>query len=182
MKIIFLDIDGVLVTGKYSREQYENKSWSRDRYGDGFDATAVAALTRILTATDAKIVVSSTWRDSGLPSLLEMWALRQLPGEVIGVTPRLSHRFRGLEINDWLSGRGFYHINHSSSIQQQYCQMSSIESYVILDDDSDMTLNQLHHFICTDPEYGLTEADADQAIERLNNGIKGWRPFRASEE
>lgn len=182
MKVIFLDIDGVLVTGKYSREQYNAKKWSRDEYGDGFDVTAVEALRSVLDATGARLVISSTWRRSGLVALLEMWAKRGLPGEIIDVTGCSEHRVRGLEIDAWLNAKGFSHINWSSSQQAEYCQKSGIESYLIIDDDSDMTLNQLHHFICTDPETGLTAKDAIKAIRRLNNGVKGWRPFRQSEK
>ena len=182
MKIVFLDIDGVLVTGKYSREQYDANKWANDEYGDGFDATAVEALRVLLECTSAKIVVSSTWRHSGIIALREMWAKRNLPGEIIGVTPSLEHRFRGLEIKAWLSEKGFSHINWSSSGQVECSTKSGIESYLIIDDDSDMALSQLNHFICTNPEDGLTMSEAKFGIERLNNGVKGWRPYRSNEQ
>lgn len=182
MKIIFLDIDGVLVTGKYSRKQYDEKDWKRDAYGDAFDPTAVAALTTLIASTGADLVISSTWRHSGIVALREMWEKRKLPGQILDVTPGSAARFRGLEIDAWLKTKGFSHINWSSSGQAEYCQKSGIESYLIIDDDSDMTLNQLNHFICTNPETGLTHDDVERGTERLNGGIKGWRPFRANEQ
>ena len=56
MKIIFLDIDGVL-----NSEMYE---WSRgeDRADNRIDLSRVRLLKDIVSATDAKIVLSSTWR------------------------------------------------------------------------------------------------------------------------
>lgn len=54
MKIIFLDIDGVLNSTKYDRERKQN---------DGnIDITRLALLKRLVDSTNAKIVLTSTWR------------------------------------------------------------------------------------------------------------------------
>lgn len=59
------------------------------RYGAYFgpDDHFVKNLKRIIDETGAKIVISSTWRMSGLQNILDMWHSRNLPGEVIGITP-----------------------------------------------------------------------------------------------
>lgn len=67
MKVIFLDIDGVLNT-KY----WENMK-VRDQYGHTFDPNSVANLARIIEETGAEIVISSSWKCLGLDTLQKMW-------------------------------------------------------------------------------------------------------------
>jgi hypothetical protein len=171
MKLIFLDIDGVLaLTHK-----------DRDEYGALFHPEFVENLKSIIDATGAKIVISSTWRASGLEIMQEMWIKRELPGEVIAITPHSLHRFRGLEIKEYLSNNmQFHRINYSKEVQKTYIETSKCKNYIILDDDSDMTYNQREHFIkcsCnfTHPDsiqgYGLTKQCAEQAIKILNTDI-----------
>jgi uncharacterized membrane protein len=115
--VIFLDIDGVV----------NLKPESFDEYWQCFHQPWVDNLARIVAATGAKIVVSSTWRFSGLSVIQEMWQKRGLPGEVIDVTGILFYgRYqvssptttwqqvaaersvpRGCEIDCWLRSRGF---------------------------------------------------------------------------
>ena len=121
MKIIFLDIDGVL--NVYPQ--------GHDEYGAIFHPHLVENLKLILDRTGAKIVVSSTWRRSGLSIMKEMWEKRGLPGEVIDITPfetdvveRGTCEFydqvdRGFEIQQWIDD-------------------NQIQDFVILDDDNDI--------------------------------------------
>lgn len=181
MKIIFLDIDGVLnVIGQ-----------GHDEYGQTFHPHLVDNLKRIIDETGAKIVISSTWRHSGLTAMQEMWKHRGLPGEVIDVTPMMRNSDtnmivffndrrsqdplpriysysipRGCEIEYWMKNESFLN------------GREAITDYVILDDDTDMLLNQFKHFVqcsgnlddedCVDAGYGLTKKCADKAIQILN--------------
>jgi hypothetical protein len=134
----------------------------------GYDATAatahpdcVAALNRIIEATDARMVSSSVWRMHGvvrMREILKTWGVR---GTVIGCTPDLAHPAkgkviieaveRGTEIQQWLDN---YH-------------RTEIEAFAIIDDDSDM--NGLSpYLIQTQVEPGLTLQDAERAIRLLN--------------
>lgn len=160
MKVIFLDIDGVL--NVYPQ--------GRDDYGSLFHSHFVDNLKDIIDQTGAKIVISSTWRFSGLSIMKEMWNIRNLPGEVIGITPDFMHQTgtslqRGKEIlswiNDWESSNG------------------KIENYVIIDDDVDMEPHQLNNFVKTSGNtnhsdyidgggYGLTKECSEMAIKILN--------------
>jgi hypothetical protein len=171
MKLIFLDIDGVLnVIPK-----------ERDEYGSKFHEHFVNNLKSIIDATGAKIVISSTWRSDGLEIMKEMWVKRNLPGEVIGVTPYNVLRFRGLEIEEFLKKEmKFQRINWSKSEQEKYLSQSLCKNYVILDDDSDMTYNQKEHFVkCSNnfkhsdsvEGYGLTEQCAQKCIQILNTNL-----------
>lgn len=155
MKVIFLDIDGVLNCGR----------WIKELQG-GFDnpinqmcPAAVARLNRITDATRAKIVVSSTWRMAFMnrcaePLVSLQGCLRQygITGDIIGMTPRKENavrNVRGKEIQAWLD--------------EHY---SEVDKYIIIDDDSDMGKLHTHH-VKTLFEDGLLDEHVDVIIERL---------------
>ncbi len=109
MKVIFLDIEGVLVTSrKVSAERMIDPGASIDQ--DIFDKVAVQNLNRLLKETGAKIVVSSFWR-MGIPKsdlilMLKLAGIKNPP--VIDVTPfvwdkDLKRTNRGKEILEWLA-------------------------------------------------------------------------------
>lgn len=169
MKVIFLDIDGVLNTEVYMRhlfyihEQIGVKDYKaikasklyRDEYGHWLDPMAVDMLKWVIEATEAKIVISSTWRNSGLEVMQEMWASRSLPGDVISITPNHRPRTgtslqRGKEIQEWLD------------------QHPEVTHYVIIDDDADMEPHQKECFVQTDYQYGLTAQKAHDCVIILN--------------
>lgn len=151
MKIIFLDFDGVLCNHESIHAGYGKRtSPEQDPYGAHSDC--VAQLNRIIAETGAMIVVSSTWRRVKNPRVAMAETLKRwgVSGTVIDVTPYGGDCIRGDEIKYWLD----HYTRHE------------IESFVILDDDSDM--GQLRHRLvkCSNV-LGLTEADADLAISML---------------
>ena len=163
MKVIFLDIDGVLNV----------ISQGHDEFGSLFHKHFEDNLRRIIEQTGAKIVISSTWRMSGLEKMQAMWKHRDLAGEVIDVSPDCTQLVtygtfeyydaveRGHEIQDWLD------------------KHPEVTNYVITDDDADMLKSQRLHFVrcannrthedCVDIGYGLTKKCAEEAIEILND-------------
>lgn len=161
MKIIFLDIDGVL--NVYPQ--------GRDEYGAKFHPHFETNLKRIIDETGAKIVVSSTWRASGLQNMQDMWRDRGLAGEVIDITPSFRNTrenfIRGEEIDAWLEKANDHY---------------NITRYCIIDDDTDFLLYQMPNFVrtsqnkdhedCIDIGYGLTSKCTDKVIEILN---KTWK-------
>lgn len=157
MRLVFLDFDGVLCNRESITTGYKARTApEQDPYGAHADC--VAALNRIIEQTGAVIVVSSTWRKCKNPrtkmaETLKRWNVN---GTVIDVTPQLygeeyNYKRRGSEIQLWL---------------KMYTQ-HEIESFVILDDDSDMG-ELKHRLVRCNFEIGLTEADADKAIAMLN--------------
>ena len=151
MKVIFLDIDGVLASFDYIRVTHLLKEKNPDKYGYGFDPRCIKNLEFILREhPDAKIVIASSWKSMGYVNILDMWVVRNFPGEVIGMTPDLlrtaKSSSRGAEIEEWL--------NNSEE---------DIEGYVILDDDSNVLMSQLNHFVKTDPMFGLSVEDVWKA-------------------
>jgi len=124
IKVIFLDIDGVL---------NNPKQWGNRFLDLRFDEECVNQFNRIVEATNAKIVLSTSWRKlykyDILTKVLKDVGVR---GEFIGITPALHslHSQRGDEINEWI----------------KYYGRKNIDSFVVLDDDSDMD-KVLGHFV-----------------------------------
>ena len=147
MKIIFLDIDGVLNAG---RSTYPNDNIETNE--GRLNEVLVSRLNRLIENTEAKVVISSTWRiGSTVQKIKHALEEAGFDGEIIGMTPTSSHGVRGVEIMEW-------------------CRENEnvIENYIIIDDDSDMLLWQAPHFFNTDTEYGLTDKIVYKASRFLN--------------
>ena len=155
MKIIFLDIDGVL-----NSEMYE---WSRgeDRADNRIDLSRVRLLKDIVSATDAKIVLSSTWR-------LDWDKSPELCGE------------DGEYLNQCLAQYGLFIIDKTpfnSMIDDRRREIltwlsshrGEVESFVILDDINCGWEELDRRVVVTDPYgYGLNEEHVKKAIKLLN--------------
>lgn len=148
MKVIFLDIDGVLVNRNSFKLPRLELAEHRLSYHTA-DPACVFALNRIVIATEARIVVSSVWRGLGMSRIRDIFKAWEMRAQVIGLTGEIRDAIRGDEIKAWLDAN------------------SDVQSFVIIDDDNDM--GQLkHRLVETDCMVGLTEADADRAIAILN--------------
>lgn len=62
MKILFLDVDGCLNSEDYAVYRYVTKKFDTDQF---VDERAVAFLNYIIGQTQAKVVLSSSWRGIG---------------------------------------------------------------------------------------------------------------------
>ena len=92
MKIIFLDIDGVLNTDKWEAYMLSQRLPLEDEFGIFFDKEAINNLAKILTITKAKIVIHSTWKlGKPLEWLQLLWNKRRLPGHIFDITPDIPH-------------------------------------------------------------------------------------------
>lgn len=145
IKVVFLDIDGVLV----NRESLRTAGGFRSKGS----SDCVAALNRITDETGAVIVVSSTWRRKGRGFVLRTLRGWGVTGRMIGITPVLNAVDRGEEIQAWLD--------------DYQSRRGEVDAFVILDDDNDM-LHLAGKLVQTDFMPGLTVADADQAIMFLS--------------
>lgn len=130
MNIIFLDIDGVLnsVDSAVAFAEFPNINEV-----DALDPVSVLLLKQLCEKTDAKIVISSTWRKlytvDDFRAIFAKYDWDDFP--IIGVTTSWNHytNKRGYQIQDWLDGN------------------SNWTNYVIHDDDSDMLDSQVDHFV-----------------------------------
>lgn len=170
MKVVFLDIDGVLAT-----------DCTDFRF---FDSSCLRRLKHIVEATDASIVLSSTWRRGrtienirGLFSRdgddYGCWVANPVEFPVHRIIGKTHYFFqenndrkerglswgRGYEIEFWLE-------------QAAECR-GDIESYLILDDDSADLQTHGEHLLRTDSRKGLLDEDIPKAIKILNTP---WKP------
>ncbi len=154
MRVVFLDFDGVLNSARYFDELRKAEALVQlVEHDDFLDRAAVALLDYLVFATDAKIVVSSSWRLSRtvkeLDETLTSAGLRS--GRVIDKTADLQGVPRGNEIKLWVD-------THRPA------------SFVILDDDDDMgqlaTRLVKTHF----QEGGLRAEHVQRAIDMLTGG------------
>lgn len=152
MKIIFLDIDGVL-NSESSCQAYGGYPWPQKDY-DRFQDVSVKLLQKLVRITGAKVVLSSTWRET-IDSL-------ELFGDFLGIPiidkTRLgpSGEARGLQIQTWLNN---------------YKGEDPIESYIIIDDNSDMLPDQMRNFVQTDSEIGFMVPQYRQATDLLLGSV-----------
>lgn len=137
MKVIFLDFDGVITTLR--------SNWCLDK-------DKMLLLKRIVDATGAKIVISSSWRRHTLEDTLKDITDTSncfvganpfiCPESVVGITDRMYSFCYGNKTKHFRMPRGV-------EIQHYLDGHRDIDGYVILDDDSDMLLCQKDNFIQT---------------------------------
>ena len=163
MKIIFLDIDGVLNHNAFYVKRHEElkKGIKKEYPYSEIDPTSVINLNSLISETDAKVVISSTWRHSGLEYCKDVLEHHGFKGDIIDITPNLRSEncLRGNEILKW--------VKDNESIVGKYYNFTE---YVILDDDSDMLYWQRNNFLRIDNFVGLTMGDVFQAKKILNGG------------
>ncbi len=133
MKVLFLDIDGVLNSVR-TAIAHEGFPFDFSEKGMGrFDHTSIALIQKLCRLADVKVVLSSTWRLSF--TVVEVSEALGLP--VIDRTKSLAGN-RGTEIQEWLD------------------RHPEVEQYAILDDNSDMLDSQANNFVQTSGDDGLT--------------------------
>jgi len=150
MKALILDVDGVL-NGHGVR---------------GLDPEKLDLIAHIVVQTGCVICLSSTWRRLPDQRGRLIHALLDRDVEIEYQTPILdeasgsifSAKTRTDEIQSWLS-----------SVRRRH----TLESFVILDDDPSCEIygDLLPHLVKTDTYTGLTPAQAQEVIERLNSSL-----------
>lgn len=148
MKVIFLDFDGVIITD-------ETKFLS-------FVPRCVDILKQILEKSNAKIVVSSTWRYKGLKTMKKMFRDINIdPNIVIDITP--ISRKNKLQDDDLLFGRS--HEIHTWLLKNK------VESFVVIDDDTFDLQYYKDRLITTNSIIGITKKQIEKTIEILNEKV-----------
>jgi len=183
MIIIFLDIDGVLncqQAYELGYCKYADLDHKEHDHYQTFYPSSKNYLNELIDDFDAKIVISSAWRNSGLEWLKKVWKAEEMSGEIIDITPSYwDDRFsvpRGCEIESWLEKKkGFSHINWDYKTQEEYMIRSGIENYLIIDDDSDMLYSQRKNFVHVEPAprnlAGFHSGHLKKAKKILNKNI-----------
>ncbi len=166
MKLVFLDFDGVLNHHAWFTKLANTKGARSDPMSSrehAFDPACAARVQRICEATEASIVISSTWRyGRTVMQLREMLREVGITATIIDKTP-LPHEVenpsliiagvdsRGREIDSWLKATPH-----------------EISSFVILDDDRDLEPYLDRHVKTSFHFGGLEDAHVDQALAVLS--------------
>lgn len=155
MKIIFLDIDGVLNSRAYDRK----RNWNEQT---DIDETRLPLVKKIVDETGAKIVLSSTWR--------EHWDKDSEKCDNDGVYIIKTFAKFGLEIYDKTPNIGLYAERYNEINTWLDNVQEVIESFVIIDDYRYGWKELADNFVKTNPNFGLglEEEHVLKAIEILN--------------
>ncbi len=148
MKVIFLDIDGVLCSARscVAHGGYPAAgspvSWGR------FDEVALKLLQEVIRHTGAVVVLSSNWRTT-----VNLEALQWRLGVRIEDVTREGAEAepRGAQIHDWL-------VRHPD-----------VTAYAILDDDEDMLPEQMAHLCLTSKRNGFLLGHYEEVIQKLTS-------------
>ena len=162
--LIFLDIDGVFncqlfYSSKQFKDYKEAKKQLRkdvkaervdrlDYYANQICKERIKWFSELCKEINAEVVVSSTWRSGKtVEELQEIFDYCGGTFKVISKTPHTGYE-RGTEISKWLQ----------DNIKEEThgCLYFDFHKYAIIDDDSDMLLNQRFNFFQTDNYCGLT--------------------------
>ena len=166
MKLIFLDIDGVLNSDVYMETPFyqdEVKSHGINDYKSyavvlrahhtHLDPSAVQLLNQLVKDSGAEVILSSTWRlRYSLEEMNDMLKKRGATFQIIGTTPSIKRQGtkRGSEVSLFLS-----------KLEEQP------ESFVILD-DIDQFPHHRANFVRTPEKTGLTKEYVEKALKILN--------------
>ena len=142
MKVVFLDVDGVL-----------SKFGTKGNGPLGLSKPLMRNLSFLVKSSKAKIVLSSSWRMYPENRFKLARTLRYKGLKISSSTPVIDggdQRTRQQEIEQWLK------------------EHPEVTDYVILDDIPDYFSKPLaDHLVVCDPEVGLTEDKAAEALEIL---------------
>lgn len=147
MKLLFLDIDGVLNSTRYW--------WSQDRnlpmgQAGALDPAAVERLNQIVDQTNCRVVLSSSWRSQGRDIVNEMLRTQGFRHWLSGMTPML-----------WTDRR----VEIGAIVDQD-----QPERFVVIDDDVDAWTDSFAdrgRFINTNYLIGLQDDGVAMAVKWL---------------
>ncbi len=139
MKIIFLDIDGVL-NSKYT-DRYARTVLKKEKgYHVSFDGTCMMALNDIIEGHEEEVrfVLSSTWRNDHTQEEMEKLLYQ--------------HGFKGKFHEDWATKHLW--TSRGKEVQEWLSRHSEVENWICLDDGTDFF--DKDNLILTDDFIGLT--------------------------
>lgn len=146
MKVLFLDIDGVLNSSHFLEDLKSGQ--------DAICPDMVAQINKVTDATSCKIVISSTWRLYwDLEDLIQILRKHGLTGDVIDKTPDLRLGRRDDEILAWLANR------------------SNLMAFAVVDDHAKDLVKVKDNFVHTSFVHGIQSHHADALIALLNHDI-----------
>lgn len=161
MKVIFLDIDGVMncenwITSIPKQDVLRLRSINGYNVGSIFYPLSVLVLNEVIEETGAKIVISSCWRADfsyNVDNARDLFKLNGVKGDIIDFTPSINS-IRGEEIQAWLDSH------------------NDIESIVIIDDETYDIRELRKYTVKTSWRDGLRMRNKSKILKMLNKKYK----------
>lgn len=180
MKVLFLDIDGVL---NHSDTRHNVAPSDAEPLPLPIAPECMARLNRLVAETSAQIVISSSWRNfarSQRQDLGHALVRQGLIAEVIGETPDLPNDQTWLA--NWQARKGasfpFEQLERGWEIAEWLAAHPEVTTFVILDDCSDMDVLK-PWLVLTHPNEGLADPDVERAKWLLERSAEGLQAARA---
>lgn len=160
MKILFLDLDGVVNTAidfsSKNRDSEHTDKWGHDL--SLIRSELVALVDEVCRRTGAKIVFSTSWRYGNTPAYLHRLLVEKgFTGEHAGETPHpetleQAYQGRGDEVHAYLN------------------QHPEVETFAIVDDMGEDAFPLLvHRFVQTSLATGITREHVERLVEVLGD-------------
>lgn len=147
MKVLFLDIGGVIYSDRSHMAYGAHPEPADPSTWTGFDPVAICMLQKVVAATGAHVVLSSSWRDRvSLPTLEYALGVKIMDRTRDTVSET---ELRGQQIYDWLM------------------QHPEVTRYAILDDDDFMLPSQMDKLCRTSKRNGFLLGHYDELMELL---------------
>lgn len=169
-KIIFLDVDGVL------------NSQATLNVDESLEDSLILRLKKIIDATGAKLILTSSWRElwTAVKKLMDKldkydMHLSGMTGHGVskefvakkGFTPTKRYVYVDYNYETGLKEEAVY--DRGAEIAWWLDKHDSIESFVILDDDEyDIKIYYPDNLVNTNYKTGLSDEDVEKAIKILN--------------
>lgn len=152
MKVIFLDIDGVMNNDCWLTEQKQKNP--EFRFQDFLNPVAVDALNSIVEKSGASVVISSSWRRFFTPvELRELFAKNGFKGTVLDSTP-LSKEVRAPK---------------AAAIKEWLAMHPNVQRCVVVDDREEEVEGLIWCLIPIDWKEGLTKKNEEDILYFLND-------------
>lgn len=152
MRIVFLDVDGVL-NRELQQMSHPDNAPDFD-IADLLEPSALLYLNELVTETGAKIVLSSAWRGHAPGTDNLVGRLKAFGLEIFCMTKHDPSGCRGIEVEQWLYDNK---------------KKLGVESYVIIDDEFDFLLQQTDFLVRTDGYHGFSRRCKYRAKYILEN-------------
>lgn len=184
MKVIFLDIDGVLSPIQNSSPK-PDKTHGHFPFAVEFSKTAVKNLKNLLEQSGAKIVLSTRWIGTvGFKATVLTLASHGINGPYVVEQDVSTNQKDHVTPHDWVNNDSkFWGTTITpKKMSSDKCHeisfwlrdnLDKISGYVVLDDD--FIYGQDNYQVQTKASKGLTKADVTKALTILNAGLDHYK-------